>query len=180
MDTLKMCIRLSGWLQTLFEKFSCNFSCVFWINCIYCHQLITFTIMDKCFRATRPFLFWNRFKGKIQCIFNLLVLFPLGEEHSPSLEQFWILSPKDDLCQLSLVKIGPVVLEKSKIKFYRQMDNGRSGELIIILPSAKLVVQTKLPACFEHFRHIYIVNHNEKCMWGIYHCVILREALLAK
>jgi hypothetical protein len=38
-----------------------NFSSMFWINCIYCHQLITFTIKDKSFRAIWPFLFLNRF-----------------------------------------------------------------------------------------------------------------------
>jgi hypothetical protein len=38
-----------------------HFSSMFWINCIYLHQLITFTIMDKCCRATRPFLFLNWF-----------------------------------------------------------------------------------------------------------------------
>jgi hypothetical protein len=40
-----------------------HFSSMFWINCIYCHQLITVTIMDKCLRATRPFLFLNRFSA---------------------------------------------------------------------------------------------------------------------
>jgi hypothetical protein len=38
-----------------------HFSSMLWINCICRHQLKTFTIMDKCFRATRPFLFLNWF-----------------------------------------------------------------------------------------------------------------------
>jgi hypothetical protein len=64
MDTLKMCILLSGRLQTLFEKLTTvhavelsHFSSMFWINCIHRHQLI----MEKCFRATRPSLFWIDF-----------------------------------------------------------------------------------------------------------------------
>jgi hypothetical protein len=55
--------------------------------------------------------FSRRFKKKFQCIFTLLLLSPLGERLSPSFEQTWI-----PLTQWwfvpSLVKIGPVVLEK--------------------------------------------------------------------
>jgi hypothetical protein len=39
-----------------------HFSSMFWINCIYHHQLITFTIMDKCFRAAWPFYSWIDFR----------------------------------------------------------------------------------------------------------------------
>jgi hypothetical protein len=46
-----------------------------------------------------------------QCIFTLLWLSPLWEEQSPSFEQFRIPSPQEWFVP-SLVKIGPVVLEK--------------------------------------------------------------------
>jgi hypothetical protein len=64
-DTLKMCMWVFGSIRTFFEKLHVvelsHFSSMFWINCIYRHQLITFIIMDKCFRATQPFLFLNQF-----------------------------------------------------------------------------------------------------------------------
>ena len=60
-----MCMWLFGSIRTFSKNFHVvelsDFSSMFWINCIYRHQLITFTIMDKCFRATWPFLFLNRF-----------------------------------------------------------------------------------------------------------------------
>jgi hypothetical protein len=46
-----------------------------------------------------------------QCIFTLFLLSPLGERQSPSFEQFRIPSTQG-LFMPSLVKIGPVVLEK--------------------------------------------------------------------
>jgi hypothetical protein len=58
--------RLFGILQTSYLKnllvveFS-HFSSMFWINCIYRHQLITVTIMGKCFRVSQTFLFSNQF-----------------------------------------------------------------------------------------------------------------------
>jgi hypothetical protein len=48
---------------------------MFWINCIYHHQLITFTIMNECFRATRPFLFLNRFFFFLQTSEDCLYLY---------------------------------------------------------------------------------------------------------
>jgi hypothetical protein len=48
---------------------------------------------------------------KIQCISALLLLSPLGEGEFPSFEQTWIPSPQGWFMS-SLVKIGPVVLEK--------------------------------------------------------------------
>jgi hypothetical protein len=45
------------------------------------------------------------------CIFTLLLLSPLGEGQSPSFEQTWNPSPQG-WSVLSLVEIGPVVLEK--------------------------------------------------------------------
>jgi hypothetical protein len=56
--------------------------------------------------------FWRRkFKKKIQCIFTLSLLSPLGEELSPSFEQTWIPFYPRMICAKS-GKIGPVVLEK--------------------------------------------------------------------
>ena len=49
--------------------------------------------------------FWRRrsiFFLNFQCTFTLLPLSPLGEGQSPSFEQTWIPSPKDDLCQVWL------------------------------------------------------------------------------
>jgi hypothetical protein len=48
---------------------------------------------------------------KFQNIFTLLLLSPLGVGQSPSFEQFRIPSPQRRFVP-SLVKIGPVVLEK--------------------------------------------------------------------
>jgi hypothetical protein len=44
-------------------------------------------------------------------MFTLLLLSPLGEEQSPSFEQFRIPSAQGSFVP-SLVKIGPVILEK--------------------------------------------------------------------
>jgi hypothetical protein len=56
--------------------------------------------------------FWRRrFFKKIQCIFTLSLLSPLGEGLFPSFEQTWIPSTQGWFVP-SLVKIGPVVLEK--------------------------------------------------------------------
>jgi hypothetical protein len=56
--------------------------------------------------------FWRRFFFfKFQCIFTLLLLSPLGEGQSPSFEQTWIPSFQGWF-KPSLIKIGPVVLEK--------------------------------------------------------------------
>jgi hypothetical protein len=66
MDTLMMCMLLFGSIRTFSKKLHVHvvelshFSSMFWINCIYLHQLITFTIMDIRFRAIRPFLFLDR------------------------------------------------------------------------------------------------------------------------
>jgi hypothetical protein len=49
-----------------------------------------------------------------QCIFTLLWLSPLGDGQSPLFEQFRIPSSQGWFMP-SLVKIGPVVLEKSKM-----------------------------------------------------------------
>jgi hypothetical protein len=51
--------------------------------------------------------FWQAGSGKdfflkFECNFTLLLLSPLGEGQSPSFEQIWIPSPKDDLCQVCL------------------------------------------------------------------------------
>jgi hypothetical protein len=46
--------------------------------------------------------FWRRFLKNFQCIFTLSLLSPLQEGLSPSFEQTWIPSPKDDLCQVCL------------------------------------------------------------------------------
>jgi hypothetical protein len=47
--------------------------------------------------------FWRR---RVLNIFSVFLLFcyisPLGERQSPSFEQTWIPSPKDDLCQVWL------------------------------------------------------------------------------
>jgi hypothetical protein len=53
--------------------------------------------------------FW-RFKKKIQCIFTLSLLSPLGEGISPFFEQTWVPFIQGWFVP-SLVKIGPVVLE---------------------------------------------------------------------
>jgi hypothetical protein len=56
--------------------------------------------------------FWRRkFLNIFSVFFILLLLSPLGEGQSPSFEQTWIPSPQGWFVP-SLVKIGPVVLEK--------------------------------------------------------------------
>jgi hypothetical protein len=56
--------------------------------------------------------FWRRFFFlNFQCIFTLLLLPPLGEGQSPSFKDTWIPLPQGWFIP-SLVKIGPVVLEK--------------------------------------------------------------------
>jgi hypothetical protein len=57
-----------------------------------------------------PLILKKIFKN-FQCIFTLLWLSPLGEGQSPSFEQFRMPSPQGWFVP-SLVKIGPVVLEK--------------------------------------------------------------------
>ena len=51
-----------------------------------------------------------------QCNFTLLLLSPLGEGQSPSFEQTWMPYPQGWFMS-SLVKIGPVVLEKKIFKW---------------------------------------------------------------
>jgi hypothetical protein len=49
-----------------------------------------------------PLVLEKKIFENFQCIFTLLLLYPLGEKLSPSFEQFESPSPKDDLCQVWL------------------------------------------------------------------------------
>jgi hypothetical protein len=61
--------------------------------------------------------FWRRsFFFNFHCIFTLSLLFPLGEGLSPLFEQNWI-SFTQGWFVPSLIKIGPVVLEKKISKW---------------------------------------------------------------
>jgi hypothetical protein len=71
-------------------------------------------------RRTAPFsrlLRHTRSIKNCQCIFTLLLLSPLGEERSPSFEETWIPYLQGWFVP-SLVKIGPVVLEKKIFKWH--------------------------------------------------------------
>jgi hypothetical protein len=80
-----------------------------WTNLNSLHQRIICTKFD-----------WLVLQKKIfqifLCIFILLLLSPLGEELSPSFKDTWILSLQGWFVP-SLVKIGPVVLEKKIFKW---------------------------------------------------------------
>jgi hypothetical protein len=89
--------------------------------------------------------FWRRRFLKIFSVFLLFCDYPLGEEQSPSFEQFRIPSPQGWLVP-SLVTIGQVVLEK-KSKMYkfterwrdrRKTDIGRSEKLTWAFSSGEL------------------------------------------
>jgi hypothetical protein len=68
--------------------------------------------------------FWRRFKKKIQCIFTLLLLSPLGEGHSFSFEQFRIM-----ICAKSgLNWLSGSGEEVENVKDYRQTDGQTTGD----------------------------------------------------
>jgi hypothetical protein len=64
------------------------------------------------------------------CIFTLPLSSPLGEGISPSFEQTWIPSPKDDLCQFWLKLVQWFWRRSQKCKSLqtdRQMDTGQQA-----------------------------------------------------
>ena len=58
----------------------------------------------------------NKIIQFLQCIFTFSLLAPLGKRHGSSLEQTWILFIQGCFVP-SLVKIGPVILEKIVFNF---------------------------------------------------------------
>jgi hypothetical protein len=98
-----------------------------WRECVlYLNKLEFNSLKDNLYQVWLILVCWfcrKRFK-KIISVFLLSLLSPLGEALSPSFEQTWIPFTKGWFV-ISLVKIGPVVLEKLKMeKFTDRLTDG--------------------------------------------------------